>query len=191
MTHRDQLIKLQAIQRNREIEFRRKAYHDVPKGLGNTVVGSIHDCNRKGFEKMLRAYWDRLYVGWNPYKREGVGCWEVWARPSKKTPTLAYKDSSGLKIYTTEYRPNDFEHWVADLDYLSYGFIEKLRKMDAWENKHQASDHEYEYERAYQAAEDKEDDEIEYIVKHNRKAFRDLLDYTKQGYQPLQFFTKK
>lgn len=187
----DSAVKAQAIQRHVEIEARRNVTTDVPRGPGNTSIGSIFDCNRKTFERMLRSYWDRLYVGWNPYKKEGRGCWEIWQTPLRKTTKLAYhNETTGEKIYTTEYRPNDFEHWVADLDYLSYAFIEKLKSMDSWENKNQVADHDYEYERQQQKLEDQEEEHLKYVVKHNKAVFRDLLDYTQSGLNPLDFFTK-
>ncbi len=190
MTNQDRIVKSQAILREQETEFRRKQIRQVPKGPGNTCVGSIFDCNRKSFERMLKGYWDRLYVGWNPFKNEGRGCWEVWSRPSKKTATLEYEDTSGLKFYKLDYKPNDYEHWVADLDYLHYGFIEKLKKMDSWENKQLVSDHDYEYTKYQDKEQQKEDDNIKYVVRHNKQLFKDLLEYTQQGYDPLQFFRR-
>ncbi len=125
-------------------------------------------------------------------KNEGRGCWEVWQTPSKKTPILAYHDkNSGLKIWKTEYRPSDFEHWVADLDYLHYGFIEKLKKMDSWENKQLIADHDDKYEAHQEKVERDEDENIRQVVKENKKHFRDLLDYVQSGYEPTQFFRKK
>lgn len=188
----DKLILDQAILRHKEREDRQKREITLPHGPGWVTVGSVHDCNRDHFEKLLRAYWDRLYVGWNPMKNGGRGCWEVWQRPSLKTPILAYHDEvTGLKIWKTEYRPNDFEHWVADLDYLNYSFIEKLKKMDSWENKQLISQADDEYE-AYQVKLEKdEEDNIRQVVKENKKHFRDLLDYVQSGYEPTQFFRKK
>ncbi len=192
MIKSDQQIKAQAILRNEEQQARRKKEYTPIRGEGNTVIGSIHDCSRVGFEKALRAYWDKLYVGWNPFKQEGRGCWEVWQRPSKKTPILRYhNEETGEKVYTLEYLPNDFEHWVADLEYLSYDFIGKLRSMDSWTNKNLTLEHDNKYDEARQKADKAEDDNIKYVVRHNKKVFRDLLDYTQAGFDPLQFFTKK
>jgi len=192
MRKSDTLVKNQAILREYEIASRRKREAKFPKGEGNTVVGTIFDCNRKGFEKALRAYSDRLYLGWNPFKKDGRGCWEVWHRPSRKTATLAYHDEvTGFKLYTADYKPNDYEHWVADLDYLSYDFIQKLREMDSWENKHMIAKHDEEIDSFKQKLDREEEENIKYVVKHNRQAFRDLLDYTQQGFNPLDFFNKK
>jgi hypothetical protein len=188
----DKIVKNQAILREYERADRQKREAKFPQKDGNIVVGTMYDCNRKHFERALKAYSERLYVGWNPFKKDGQGCWEVWFRPSRKTPVLRYYDElTGVKIYTAEYVPNDFEHWVADCDYLSYDFIGKLREMDSWENKQLISGH----DDALQAHEDKlerqEDDNIKQIVKENKKAFRDLLDYTQSGFDPVQFFYRK
>jgi hypothetical protein len=125
-------------------------------------------------------------------KNEGKGCWEVWHRPSRKTQVLAYHDeTTGLKIYTAEYQPNDFEHWVADLEVLSMDFFGKLRAMDAWENKHLISGHDDQVEEDRKKADKREDEGLKYIIKHNRKAFQDLLEYTQSGFHPMTFFTDK
>jgi len=190
MIKADKLILDQAILRNRETEARRKQESLPPRGLGGVVVGTIFDCNRRHFERVLRDYSDRLYVGWNPFKKDGQGCWEVWHRPTYKTPVYR-GDFEGVAYYSLEYKPNDFEHWVADLDYLDYSFVSKLREMDAWENKQLVSAHDDKYEEHRDTEDRKETEHLRYIVKHNRSLFRDLLDYTQQGYNPLDFFSKK
>lgn len=192
MLKADKIVKEQAILREYELANRRKREAKFTQGDGNTITGSIFDCNRKHFEKTLRDYSDRLYVGWNPLKNEGNGCWEVWHRPSKKTPVLRYYDEiTGFKIYTTEYLPNDFEHWVADLPYLTYSFIGKLREMDAWDNKQLLQNADDAVDEHRIKMEKAEEENIKYVVKHNKELFRDLLDYTQQGFNPLQFFNKK
>lgn len=186
----DKIVRDQAILRYQEMGARRKIDYKPPQGPGNVVVGSVLDCNRSHFERLLRAYWDRLYVGWNPFKNEGNGCWEVWARPSVKTPTVSYDDGD-IAIITTSYKPSDFEHWVDDLPYLNYTFINRLREMDSWQNKqlNQQTDDAVD---EYKAKLEKDEDEhLKYVVKHNKSVFRDLLDYTQAGYDPVQFFTKK
>lgn len=186
----DKLVKNQAIERAIDTSIRRKAIPVLPVGHGSIIQGSIFDCNRKSFERRLRDYSDRLYVGWNPFKNEGRGCWEVWHRPSRKTLVFQGK-IDGVPFYTGEYKPNDYEHWVADLDYLSYSFITKLVEMDAWENRNLVRDHEDKYEAQNERAQKAEDDNIRYVVKHNKSLFKDLLEYTQQGYNPLDFFTPK
>lgn len=192
MRLQDLIIKNQAILRHREKEYRQNREIPLPQGPGSTSIGTIFDCNRSHFERVLKAYWDKLYVGWNPYKNEGNGCWEVWQRPMHKTPVLRYYDeTTGEKIYTAEYKPNDFEHWVADLPFLSYDFIKKLQAMDSWENKNQVADHDYQHALHQQKVDDMEEENIKYVVKNNKQHFRDLLDYVQSGYEPTQFFTKR
>jgi len=188
----DQRIKEQAIKREYELAQRRKRDPKFAHGWGHSTVGSIHDCNRAAFERSLRAYWDRLYVGWNPYKKDGNGCWEVWQKPAEKRPILAYDDeTTNTKIYTLEAISSDYIHWVADLDYLSYDFIAKLRSMDAWEDKQLLQKHDDAYEAHFDKLEREENENIKYVVKHNKQVFRDLLDYTQQGFNPLDFFNKR
>jgi hypothetical protein len=96
-----------------------------------------------------------------------------------------------MTIITSEYESSDFEHWVADLDFLSYDFIKRLREMDGWENKQLIAQHDEKYEQHFIDLEKQEDDNIKYIVKNNKQVFRDLLDYTQSGFNPLDFFNKK
>ncbi len=190
MIKADKIVKDQAILRNEEQQMRRKIEQTPVRGIGNTVVGTIFDCNRKHFARVLRDYSDRLYVGWNPYKKEGQGCWEIWHRPTYKTPVYR-GEFEGVEYYSLEYKPNDFEHWVADLDYLDYAFLDKLREMDSWENKNLISQHDDSIENARIKDEEEENKHLKYVVRHNKKAFRELLDYTQAGFNPLDFFTKK
>lgn len=192
MKRQDQIIKNQAIQREYAQAERREREPKFPQQVGNVSIGSIYDCNRKSFERALKNYWDKLYVGWNPLKRDGLGCWEVWQRPSQKSKILRYEDkATDTKIYTLEYIPNDFEHWVADLEYLSYDFIGKLRAMDSWENRNLISDHDAAYEAHQDKLERDASDNIKQIIKENKQTFRDLLDYVQSGYNPLDFFNRK
>ncbi len=176
----DKQVLAQAILRHKEREARQKREIPIPKGDGWVSKGSLHDCNRRAFQRALEAYWSKLYVGWNPMKREGRGCWEVWQQPSKKTPILEYlNEATGERIYRMEYQVNDFEHWVADLEYLSLGFIRRLREMDSWDNKQLISDHDYQHAKHQEQADEKETEAIKYLVKHERRLFRDALDQYK------------
>src|SRR4051812_14915664 len=101
MKKADYLVRKQAIKRELELAERRKREPSFPNGLGNIVTGTIFDCNRESFERALKAYWDKLYVGWNPFKKDGLGCWEVWQQPTQKTPVLRHLDKkTDTKIYT-------------------------------------------------------------------------------------------
>lgn len=158
--------------------FRTKKEPKLPLGDGHIITGSIFDCNRSYFERLLKAYWDRLFLGWNPYKKDGRGCWEVWQEPIRKGDL------------------DDMEHWVADLDYLTPAFIDELRRMDSWEHKKNTGysmaktmDDAYEeYEAEIQR---KEDESIKYAVRHNKRLFGQLKGLAQDGYNPLWFFSDK
>jgi len=178
MLSNDEIIKRRHVEEAYETAIRRNREPVLPKGPGHTCKGSIFDCNRKTFEKALTDYWDRLFVGWNPYKKEGRGCWEVWQRPIAKT------------------KLSSFEHWVADLDYLDINFIKKLRSMDAWAYKEKTGRQLWEDDdtKALEqqiALEKQEEDSIRYAAKHYKKAFGDLKDYTQSGFNPFWFFSDK
>ncbi len=172
MKKSDYIVRKQAIKRELEMADRRKREPSFPNGLGNTVTGTIYDCNRASFERALKAYWDKLYVGWNPFKKDGYGCWEVWQQPTQKTPVLRYLDKkTDTKIYTLEFVLSDYLHWVADLDYLDMAFIGKLRSMDAWEDKQLTAKHDDAYIQHEIDLEKQEDENIKYVVKHNKQVF--------------------
>ncbi len=190
MIKADIAVREQAISRYREQELRRKTEITPVRGIGSIVTGTIYDCNVKHFRRVLRDYSDRLYVGWNPYKKDGQGCWEIWHRPTYKTPVYRGKHE-GIEYYSLEYRPNDFEHWVADLDYLDYAFLDRLREMDSWENRNLISGHDEALDQLRVKADKDETEHLKYVVRHNKQAFKDLLEYTQQGYNPLEFFINK
>lgn len=143
------------------------------RGPGHTCKGSIFDCNRKVFERALTNYWERLFVGWNPYKKEGRGCWEVWQKPIK-----------GREL-------NNFEHWVADLDFLDLNFINRLREMDAWENKQLVGEMDDASEAFYEKAEREEAENYRYIARHHKKLFAELKEHVASGLNPFWFFSDK
>lgn len=158
--------------------FRTKREPKLHTGIGHIVTGSMYDCNRSYFERLLSNYWDRLFLGWNPFKKEGLGCWEVWQRPIRQRDL------------------NDMEHWVADIDYLTPKFIDELRRMDAWQHKkdsgyslaedmdREATDWEIDIEK-------KEDESIKYAIRHNKSLFGKLKSLAQDGYNPLWFFSDK
>lgn len=189
-TQSDKLIVSQFLAKHRQKELRRRKEIPLTIGSGSLSTGSIFDCNRKSFERALKDLDQRLYVGWNPYKNEGRGIWEVWYRPSKKTAQIE-AECKDYVISVLEYRPSDMEHWVKDLDFLSYDFIRQLREMDMWENKQFAEqldqklvDHEKKLDKDL-------NDSIKYTVKHNKKEFGQLKELAEHGYNPLWFFSDK
>lgn len=171
----DKLVRDMFIKKVKRTEARKGIFLAPPRRIGNITKGTLHDCNRKAFERSIRAYDSKLIVGWNPLKRDGLGVWEVWRLPEHKPVS----------------EMSDFEHWVADLPYLSYGFIEKLKSMDSWANKHQVVDSEQAAE-DYESALNKHEEElVKYAVKHNKRAFREMAGHVKQGINPFWFFSDK
>jgi len=173
MRNNDELVKIRHYKKMIAQAERRGNDPQLQRGPGHTRKGSIFDCDRKSFEKALTNYWDRLYVGWNPYKNEGNGCWEVWQKPIKKEDT------------------SDFEHWVADLPYLTLAFIKRLKEMDAWENKNIVKDIDDKYEDEQLKLTKEEEDNIRYVVRHNKSLFKRLKVLAQDGYNPLWFFSDK
>lgn len=145
-------------------------------GIGCCVTGSVFDIDRKAFERALKAYWSKLFLGWNPYKNEGRGCWEVWQEPNKRQEL------------------NDMEHWVADLPYLRWDFIQDLRRMDSWEHRAATGKQLWEtmddnYDEYDAELTRQEQDSIRYAVRHNKSVFGKLKDLAQDGYNPLWFFS--
>ncbi|GAC1501952.1 MAG: hypothetical protein NVS1B10_06460 [Candidatus Saccharimonadales bacterium] len=171
MRSNDELLKIRHYKNELATAFRRKREPKLPLGPGHVIKGSMFDCNRKVFEKALTDYWDRLFVGWNPYKLDGKGCWEVWQKPIAKQEL------------------NDFEHWVADLEYLSLEFIKKLESMDAWKHKSMVSDIDEAHENYEAELDRKETELIKYTVKHNKSLFGKLKGLAQDGYNPLWFLS--
>lgn len=157
-------------------------------GPGHMVKGSLFDCSRNLFERLLKTYFSQLYVGWNPFKNEGQGCWEVWQKPSFKTATKRV-ESKDYTIFTLDYQPNDFEHHVYDLPYLTPKFIDRLREMDMWENKNFAKNLDYQLEEDQQDLDRKEQEDIKYAVRHHKDLFRQLKALAQDGYNPFWFFS--
>lgn len=150
----------------------------LPHGLGNIRVGSLFDCNRQDFEKLLTSYWDRLFVGWNPFKAEGRGCWQVWQRPIAKAEL------------------NDMEHWVADIPYLTPKFITRLKEMDSWEHRAKTGlslveSADRKNDEWTELAEKKEDELIHNAVKDHKSQFNKLKGLAQDGYNPFWFLSDK
>lgn len=191
LTQADRIVRDQAIRRHRAQEHRQKREKPFHQGPGWTKVGSIFDMNRATFGRMLRAYSTDLYFGWNPMKNFGYGVWEVWQKPRMLTPVKQDVTFNGESVFILEYQPNDFEHHVFDLQFLTPRFIEKLREMDMWENKHLIKQADDRLETDNEKINKEEEDSIKYAVRHNKAAFKKLKALAQDGYNPLWFFSDK
>jgi hypothetical protein len=184
---KDQLVKQQFLNKVRQTETRRKHPVKIHIGEGSLCKGSVMDCSHKTFSEALHFYDKRLYYGWNPYKREGRGVWEVWYEPSYLT---AVQDNNleGYPFFQLVRIANDFEHHVKDLEFLNLDFIRQLGEMDMWKNKSFAKDLDEKIDTHEKKLEKELSESIKYTVKHNKKEFGQLKELAEHGYNPFWFF---
>lgn len=153
---------------------------------GKLVQGSLFDCNKKRLERMLKDYDKQLYLKWNPKKNKGWGCWELRRRPNQKT--LITHDCGDFVIHKVAYKENDLVHHVLDLEYLSYSVLDRLREMDAWENKRLIADGDYEAERRQDREYDKYVEDRRHAIRQDKKYWKEYLELVRSGYNPAWFF---
>lgn len=163
------------------------------QGWGNSIVGSVLDCNRKHLERAMRDLDPQLYLKWNPVKRFGLGMWEIRRLPNTKVPV--FKTVWGdAKIYSLEYRERDVENHIFDREFLTYEIITHLRKIDTWTTDW-LKDIDYKEEKAQEALKAKEKQERREFIKDNKKEVRAYYEYVRDGFNPLYFgrseFNKK
>lgn len=158
-----------------------------PNPIGNIIVGSVLDVNKKHLERALKDYDSQLYVQWNPRKRNGLGIWEIRRRPTKKT--AVFKTVwEGNKIYQLEYVEQDLVHHIMDVEYLNYNVLTRLKEMDSWNSKDWIGDMDYEAERAYERETEKNRAERKYMIKDNLKQLKALREEFLSGNNPLRHF---
>jgi hypothetical protein len=166
-------------------------------GIGFVVRGSIFDCDQKYFDRVLKTYFKELYFGWNPFKNNGQGVWEVWQRPLTKTAVLQAECKSysivELRDLPTKdnYAVYDMSYHVYDLPYLTPEFVNKLREMDAWENQRFFQDADDEQDEMEARNDRAEEESIKYAVRHHKSLFGKLKQYAQDGYNPFWFFSDK
>jgi len=96
---------------------------------GRLVEGHVLDCNRKTFEKALRAYDPMLYVKWNPKKLGKHGCWEIRRRPEFNS-ALDIAELGDINIVKVGPYEIDLVHHVLDCAFLNYDQLRKIQEMD-------------------------------------------------------------
>lgn len=183
MTDKEFLRFLQ--KRNNLLEERYNRPVPVKKGQGLVVKGTVFDVNRKNFERALKDLDPELFVVWNPYRKEGVGCWQIWIKPLTKTPVYQ-TTHEGNEIHSLEYKYIPVEHHIMDLDTLNYDVIEKLRKMRVTVQDIENAD--YEARRKQVKEEEQYLQERKYAVRHTREIWKAFHEYVKSGYNPMWFF---
>jgi hypothetical protein len=101
--------------------------------VGQVSKGHVLDCNKKAFEKTLKAYDPLLYVVWNPKKLKGHGCWEIRRKSDLLAPVdVAELDSTKI-ILKLDYQEYNWVNSIMDCAFLNYDAFRKLREMDMWQ----------------------------------------------------------
>lgn len=171
--------------RNQLLEERYKRDINPPQGLGNSVKGSVFDCNRKSFERLLKEEDPNLFLVWNPTKNSGFGCWQIWINPLQKS--LVHKaDYEGNSISSIEYRFIPVEHHIMDLPVLDYSVIEKLKKSRVTVEDIMYQD--YEARRKLQKEKDSYLDDRKHAIKQTKQYWKAFKDHVQSGYNPMWFF---
>lgn len=155
-----------------------------PRGMGSIVKGSVFDVNRKSFERALKAVDPELFLIWNPFEAKGEGSWQVWINPLEKSLI-----SQGGGYYTLEYRLLPVAHHIANLPYLHYTFIDKIKQSRA--TVQDILDQDYEARRKLVKNEASARDDKRAAVREDRKYWKVFKDYVASGYNPLWFFDHK
>lgn len=175
------------------------------KGLGRVVQGHVLDCNKQWIERALKQYDDQLYLKWNPYKTLdangkativppegeywqgfGAGCWELRRRPNSKTAVPKWELGDCI-LFDLDYVETDVENHIKDFPYLNYSILGWVKSNDCWAVKDWVSDLEYREDESYNRELDRNQSDLKYHIKHERRAMRDFQNELKSGKNPLQF----
>lgn len=150
---------------------------------GNIVKGHVLDCDKGALERALKFYDKQLYLKWNPQKRGGYGCWEIRRKPEELTPV--YKgDLNDQPLYVMEPKELDLVHHVLDLPFLSFKALDKIKQMDAWNDKYWVKNFEYNERQVVDEQNRKAREEMRYNIKQHKKQWLDLMELVSQGHNP-------
>lgn len=162
------------------------------KPTGNTIRGHVLDVSHKPFSRALRFFDPQLYFVWNPKKCGKWGCWEIRRRPEEKS--VRPEDVSvfqGNTIVFPKYHELSLVNHVIDLAYLNYNSIEKLKKMDMWnqkdmghKGKHLTRTLDYNQAKFEERIDEKSSKELEYNLKQLKPEIRYFKDYVASGGNP-------
>lgn len=129
---------------------------------GNLLKGHLYDVNKYSLERALKAYDSQLYLYWEPTKRKGLGCWEVRRRPDLKTAIPV-----GDEFYLLDYIENPLIHHVLDVPFLNYQVLDRIKHMDAWNDKNWVD--------TFEEKETKEKERLRAVYRNDlRYALRDI-----------------
>lgn len=154
------------------------------KNLGRTVRGSVWDWPLWKITKEVQRIEPRLYFKWNPEKNEGRGIWELRIHPTKKTAVNQGWVGEAL-LFTVEYVENPLEHHIKDFEVINGRVIDWLHEHDTQKDKFWTQKLDEAYVSAIDSADKKNAENRKYIAKHYKKEFRQLLDLTQSGYDPM------
>lgn len=155
--------------------------------VGNTVEGHVLDINKTYFKQKLRQFDPRLYLKWNPKKRQGHGMWELRIKPLKKTAVYV-GSMEGYSFIKLEDVENDLTHHILDLPTLDMRVFTRLREMDAWTNKTMLEDADYLAEQMLIKQELEIDDMRRRMIKENKRYFSDMYEAVRSGVNPASLF---
>lgn len=178
---------------------------------GGLCKGHVLDVSEKPFVQRLKDYDAQLYVKWNPKKLRGWGCWEIRRKPEEKTakysqrhellPTGFMKygvqgdvyEFNGFTIVYPKYHELDLINHVLDVAFLNYSVIDKLKKMDMWNQKNMGykgknfnKEAEYLEAKHLDKIEDEALKELDYGMKQHKAEIRDFKEYVASGNNPYK-----
>lgn len=176
-------------------------------GLGNVIVGSVLDVNKRHLERDLKRYEKDLYLKWNPMKTMkpdgkveilplpgpywrgfGTGVWELRCRPLTKSavPKWEYNDQV---IFNIEYVEIEGINCIKDFSHLSYDILRWVKEHDLREYKDFCKELEYQEDKSYDKALDANKADLKYRTKYYRKAMADFKEALRSGRSPLEYLS--
>jgi len=159
---------------------------------GNTIKGHVLDCAVGPLVERLRDYDPQLYVTWNPRKLRGWGLWEVRRRPDTKS-IVETTQCDGFGIHRMEYKELNMINHVLDVPFLNYLILEKLKKMDMWNQKetgYKGKDLvktlDYNEAKHDEKIDEESSRELEYNLKQYKSEIGWFKDYVASGQNPYR-----
>lgn len=148
---------------------------------GSIVKGDVLDCAWEPLQRTLRFYDPQLYLQWNPNKRKGLGVWEVRRRPNKKSVYEVYEWEGNTYLHI-DWLEIDIVNHVLDCNQgLNYSVVEKIKKMDTWQDKNWVKNLESAEKEYTDNLNSNARKELVYGLKQYRRAARDLRESVLSG----------
>ena len=154
---------------------------------GKIIEGHVLDCAKKPLEEKLRQYDEFLYLQWNAKKLWGWGCWELRRRPEQHQIQQILHIGE-MKIAILSKKEIGIVNHVCDVPFLNYSLLEKVKRMDTWQQSYKAKDwaHDYEYREAkyMEQMDEKRQSNLRYNLKQLKNEIRDFREYVLEGHSP-------